>query len=118
MPRLSDTQRIPLAHAAQHGNASLYPLPASFDDDAVSVDEVRPPRAVVGNLGENVLPLVSAIDRQYPDDFKRQKWVFGKATDEVIATFVERKVYWETTLKSKSPPSRKEREKDGAPSVV
>src|SRR6266478_8447865 len=48
-------------------------------------------------------------------DFKRQKWVFGKATDEVIATFVERKVYWETTLKSKSPPSRKEREKDGAP---
>jgi hypothetical protein len=27
-------------------------------------------------------------------DFKRQKWVFGKATDEVIATFIERKVYW------------------------
>ncbi|MGA8436964.1 MAG: hypothetical protein WB762_18965 [Candidatus Sulfotelmatobacter sp.] len=29
-------------------------------------------------------------------DFKRQKWVFGKATDEAIATFIERKVYWET----------------------
>src|ERR1700742_2711179 len=27
-------------------------------------------------------------------DFKRQKWVFGKASDEAIATFVERKVYW------------------------
>src|SRR6201997_2448996 len=26
-------------------------------------------------------------------DFKRNKWVFGKATDEAIATFVERKVY-------------------------
>ena len=29
-------------------------------------------------------------------DFKRQQWVFGKATDEVMAEFVERKVYWET----------------------
>lgn len=48
-------------------------------------------------------------------DFKRQKWVFGKAADDVIATFIERKVYWETKLKSNSPPSREEREKDGAP---
>ena len=29
-------------------------------------------------------------------DFKRQKWVFGKATDDVVATFIERKVYWGT----------------------
>jgi len=36
-------------------------------------------------------------------DFKRQQWVFGKATDEVMAEFVERKVYWQTTL-GKSPP--------------
>jgi len=33
-------------------------------------------------------------------DFKRQKWVFGKAADDVMATFLERKVYWETKLKS------------------
>jgi hypothetical protein len=50
-------------------------------------------------------------------DFKRQKWVFGKAADDVIATFMERKVYWETKLKSNSPHSRQEREKDGAPSA-
>jgi hypothetical protein len=31
-------------------------------------------------------------------DFKRQQWVFGKATDEAMAEFVERKVYWETKL--------------------
>jgi hypothetical protein len=31
-------------------------------------------------------------------DFKRQQWVFGKATDDVIAEFVERKVYWQTRL--------------------
>ncbi len=58
-------------------------------------------------------------------DFKRQKWVFGKASDEVIATFLERKVYWETKVRSNSPflrqaqggLSRTEREKDGAPAV-
>jgi hypothetical protein len=37
---------------------------------------------------------VAFSSRHY--DFKRQKWVFGKATDEAIATFIERKVYWET----------------------
>jgi hypothetical protein len=50
-------------------------------------------------------------------DFKRQKWVFGKAADDVMATFLERKVYWGTKLKSNSPSSRKEREKDGAPAA-
>jgi hypothetical protein len=39
---------------------------------------------------------VAFSSRHY--DFKRGKWVFGKATDEVIATFIERKVYWETKL--------------------
>jgi hypothetical protein len=83
---------------------------------------------------------VAFSSRHY--DFKRQKWVFGKASDEVVAEFVARKVYWETRLgggaskspllakdarngapgveemaESKSPPSRKEREKDGAPGL-
>jgi hypothetical protein len=31
-------------------------------------------------------------------DFKRQQWVFGKATDEAMAEFVETKVYWTTKL--------------------
>jgi len=71
-------------------------------------------------------------------DFKRQQWVFGKATDDAMAEFIERKVYWETKLgaapeESNSPPfdsaspsgeaplragsSRKEREKGGAPTA-
>jgi hypothetical protein len=33
-------------------------------------------------------------------DFKRQKWVFGKASDDEIAVFLERKVYWQTKLSS------------------
>jgi hypothetical protein len=33
-------------------------------------------------------------------DFKRQQWVFGKATDEDTAEFIEKKVFWETKLGS------------------
>src|SRR5438270_9459215 len=31
-------------------------------------------------------------------DFKRQQWMFGKATDDAMAEFVEKKVYWQTKL--------------------
>lgn len=31
-------------------------------------------------------------------DFNRRQWVFGKATDEAMTGFLERKVYWETSL--------------------
>jgi hypothetical protein len=31
-------------------------------------------------------------------DFKRQQWVFGRASDDVMAEFIERKVYWQTKL--------------------
>jgi len=67
---------------------------------------------------------VAFSSRHY--DFKRQQWVFGKASDEVVAEFLARKVYWETRVglgaekiaESKSPPSREKREKDGAPGRV
>jgi hypothetical protein len=45
---------------------------------------------------------VAFSSRHY--DFKRQKWVFGKAADETIATFIERKVYWETVSNFPSRP--------------
>jgi hypothetical protein len=50
-------------------------------------------------------------------DFKRGQWVFGKATDEVMTEFIERKVYWETNLggsASKSPLLAKDA-RNGAP---
>jgi len=31
-------------------------------------------------------------------DFKRNKWVFGKASDDEMVKLVERKVYWQTRL--------------------
>jgi len=31
-------------------------------------------------------------------DFGRNQWMFGKASDETIALFLERKIYWQTKL--------------------
>ena len=44
---------------------------------------------------------VAFSSRHY--DFKRQQWVFGKASDEAMAEFIERKVYWQTVLGSDDP---------------
>ncbi len=52
---------------------------------------------------------VAFSSRHY--DFKWQKWMFGKATDDVIATFLERKIYWQTKI---FPPKPKDG-LDGAP---
>jgi hypothetical protein len=43
-------------------------------------------------------------------DFKRQSWVFGKATDEAMVEFVERKVYWQTKLAADPPLAQKSQE--------
>lgn len=56
---------------------------------------------------------VAFSSRHY--DFKRQKWMFGKASDDAIATLLERKVYWGTKLKSNSPPPRPKEGLEGAP---
>jgi len=45
---------------------------------------------------------VAFSSRHY--DFKRKQWIFGKASDDVMAEFIERKVYWESKL-AKSPAS-------------
>jgi hypothetical protein len=63
-------------------------------------------------LKSGKLKPVAFSSRHY--DFKRAKWVFGKAADDEIATFVERKVYWETKLRSKSPLLAKDA-RNGAP---
>ena len=47
-------------------------------------------------------------------DFKRQQWVFGKATDDVMAEFVERKVYWETKLGTSADAGENARVRDDA----
>jgi hypothetical protein len=43
---------------------------------------------------------VAFSSRHY--DFKRQKWVFGRAPDDAIATFLQRKAYWQTKASSEN----------------
>jgi hypothetical protein len=40
---------------------------------------------------------VNFSSRHY--DFKREKWVFGKATDEIMESLLARKVYWQSRLR-------------------
>lgn len=40
---------------------------------------------------------VNFSSRHY--DFKREKWVFGKATDEMVELLLARKVYWQSRLR-------------------
>ena len=56
------------------------------DVDHKQIEFVKSPKLVP-------LPFSS---RHY--DFKRNQWIFGKASDEEIARFIERKVYWQTHL--------------------
>jgi hypothetical protein len=39
---------------------------------------------------------VNFSSRHY--DFKRSQWVFGKASDQTVAIFLERKIFWQTKL--------------------
>ena len=48
-------------------------------------------------------------------DFKRQQWVFGKASDEVMAEFIETKVYWQTKLGESSLPAKDARNQAPGP---
>jgi hypothetical protein len=58
---------------------------------------------------------VAFSSRHY--DFKRGKWVFGRASDEVIAEFVERKVYWGTRFSTEYLVPGTERGSGGASHV-
>ena len=53
-------------------------------------------RRQVEFLKSGKLVPVNFSSRHY--DFKRNKWVFGKASDEEIILMIERKVYWQTRL--------------------
>jgi hypothetical protein len=92
--------------------ASLEPV----DVEAPVINALRKEvdRRQIEFVKSGKLKPVAFSSRHY--DFKRQKWVFGKATDEVIAEFLERKVYWGTKLSGKSPLLAKDA-RNGTPGV-
>jgi hypothetical protein len=120
----SDGQHAPVAVNLSQTVKEVMPSLEPKDAEAPVINALRKEvdRRQIEFLKSGKLLPVPFSSRHY--DFKRQQWVFGKASDEAMAEFVERKVYWQTTLnsgesrKSNSAPSREEREKGGAPTSV
>lgn len=95
----------------------VMPSLESQDAEAPVINALRKEvdRKQIEFLKSGKLQPVPFSSRHY--DFKRAQWVFGKATDEAMAEFIERKVFWQTKLSAGSQPSRQEREKGRAPGV-
>ena len=114
--RLENTDGLH-APVAVNLSATVREVVASLEPEDVEAPVINALRKEVDHrqiefVKSGKLKPVAFSSRHY--DFKRGKWVFGKATDEVIATFIERKVYWETKLKS---PRLAKDARNGAPSV-
>jgi len=114
--RLENTDGLH-APVAVNLSATVREVVASLEPEDVEAPVINALRKEVDHrqiefVKSGKLKPVAFSSRHY--DFKRGKWVFGKATDEVIATFIERKVYWETKLKS---PLLAKDARNGAPSV-
>jgi hypothetical protein len=92
----------------------VLPSLEPYDAEAPVVNALRKEvdRNQIEFVKQGKLLPVAFSSRHY--DFKRQKWVFGKAGDDVIATLLERKVYWQTKLNSSATSA----ENSGATSGV
>jgi len=132
----SDGLHAPVAVNLSQTVREVMPSLEPGDAEAPVINALRKEvdRRQIEFLKSGKLLPVPFSSRHY--DFKRQQWVFGKATHEAMAEYIERKVYWETKLgespllpepgrsgapepgESNSPPSRQEREKNGAPGRV
>jgi hypothetical protein len=114
--RLENTDGLH-APVAVNLSATVREVVASLEPEDVEAPVINALRKEVEHrqiefVKSGKLKPVAFSSRHY--DFKRGKWVFGKATDEVIGNFIERKVYWETKLKS---PLLAKDARNGAPAV-
>src|SRR5882724_4989889 len=101
----SDGLHCPVAVNLSQTVREVMPSLDPKDAEAPVINALRKEvdRRQIEFLKSGKLLPVAFSSRHY--DFKRMQWVFGKATDEAIAVFVERKVYWQTKVgsESKSP---------------
>src|SRR3984957_1208579 len=89
---------VNLSQTVREGMPSLEPK----DAEAPVINALRKEvdRGQIEFVKSGKLLPVPFSSRHY--DFKRQQWIFGKATDDVLAEFIERKVYWQTKLTGKT----------------
>jgi hypothetical protein len=99
----SDGLHAPVAVNLSQTVREVMPSLEPQDAEAPVINALRKEvdRRQIEFLKSGKLLPVPFSSRHY--DFKRQQWVFGKATDETMAEFVERRVYWESHLSSTHP---------------
>ncbi len=99
----SDGLHAPVAVNLSQTVREVMPSLEPKDAEAPVINALRKEvdRRQIEFLKSGKLLPVPFSSRHY--DFKRGQWVFGKATDEAMAEFVERKVFWETKLGSSLP---------------
>jgi hypothetical protein len=92
----SDGLHAPVAVNLSQTVREVMPSLEPADAEAPVINALRKEvdRRQIEFLKSGKLLPVPFSSRHY--DFKRQQWVFGKASDEGINEFIERKVYWET----------------------
>ena len=89
------------APVAVNLSATVREVVASLEPEDVEAPVINALRKEVDRrqiefVKSGKLKPVAFSSRHY--DFKRGKWVFGKASDAAIAEFLERKIYWGTKV--------------------
>jgi hypothetical protein len=94
----SDGLHAPVAVNLSQTVKEVMPSLQPKDAEAPVINALRKEvdRRQIEFLKSGKLLPVPFSSRHY--DFKRQQWIFGKATDDAMAEFIERKVFWQTKL--------------------
>lgn len=99
----SDALHAPVAVNLSQTLREIMPSLEPSDAEAPVINALRKEvdRRQIEFLKSGKLLPVAFSSRHY--DFKRQQWIFGKATDDAMAEFIERKVYWQRKLAGDQP---------------
>jgi len=94
----SDGLHAPVAVNLSQTVREIMPSLDPKDAEAPVINALRKEvdRRQIEFLRSGKLLPVPFSSRHY--DFKRHQWIFGHASDDAIAAFIERKVFWETKL--------------------
>ena len=82
-------------------SATVYEVMPSLEPKDIEAPVINALRKEVDKKQIEFLKSGKRVPVQFSSryyDFKRSKWVFGKATDEAIALMIARKVYWHTKV--------------------
>ena len=82
-------------------SATVYEVMPSLEPKDIEAPVINALRKEVDRKQIEFLKSGKRVPVQFSSryyEFKRNKWVFGKATDEAMALLIARKVYWQTKV--------------------